>query len=94
MVLDLSRTQCVETNKLSALLVGHRERERRYSRAGAVGDLGGTLLFYFVDTNDRVDRDEAPLHAREFSEQFVLTRIDHHLRFFPENVVFDFDEAI
>ena len=53
-----------------------------FGTTGTVRYLGGTLLFYFVDANDGVERDEAPLYPREFITKFILARIDHHLRFF------------
>ena len=80
-------------NKRSALLAGYGEREGRYVCTGTVRDLGGTLLFYFVDANNGGERDEAPLYPREFIAKFIFARIDHHLRFFSENVIFDFDET-
>ena len=62
--------------------------------AFAVGDLGQSFFFHFIDADYRVHGYEAALHAVELLAQLVFRRINHHLGFLAKNVVFDFYEAI
>ena len=81
---------------LDVLVIGLGTTDQGYGERRdivTVGDFSYPTLFYLINSDDGLNRDEAASDSTEFGLKFFFIGINHHLGTFIEKKFLDFNES-